>query len=78
LVNAIAPGAKTPGRSATMDVEMTREHVEAITKAFVTQIPLRQQGEPDDIAKAVLFFASEASNYIVRATIVSDGSYLVG
>lgn len=79
LVNAIAPGAiKTPGGSATLDVRMTREQIEAMTKAFVSQIPLGRQGEPDDIAKVVLFLASEAADYVVGATIVADGGYLVG
>ena len=79
LVNGVAPGAiRTPGAAAAIGDNMTKEQVEALTKAFVSQIPLGRQGEPDDIAKVVLFLASEASNYIVGTTIIADGGYLVG
>lgn len=79
LVNAVAPGAvQTPGGAAAMGGKITREQIEALTKAFVSHIPLGRQGEPDDIAKVVLFLASEASNYMVGTTIIADGGYLVG
>jgi len=80
LVNAIAPGAiQTPGVSASSDYsKMSGAQIKALTKAFVSRIPLGRQGEPDDIAKVALFLASEASDYIVGATLIADGGYLVG
>jgi len=80
LVNAVAPGAvQTPGGAASMDYsKISREQIEAITKAFIAHIPLGRQGEPDDIAKVVLFLASEAADYIVGTTIIADGGYLIG
>jgi 2-dehydro-3-deoxy-D-gluconate 5-dehydrogenase len=80
LVNAIAPGAiQTPGGAASMDYsKMTREQIEALTRAFVSHIPLGRQGQPDDIAKVALFLASEAADYLVGVTIIADGGYLVG
>jgi 2-deoxy-D-gluconate 3-dehydrogenase len=80
LVNALAPGAVvTPGGAASTDYsKMSREQLEALTKAFVAHIPLGRQGEPDDIGKVALFLASEASDYIVGTTIIADGGYLVG
>jgi NAD(P)-dependent dehydrogenase (short-subunit alcohol dehydrogenase family) len=35
--------------------------------------PLKRLGEPEDIAQAVLFFASDASSWITGQTIIADG-----
>ena len=74
-VNAIAPGAiNTPGASAgTAGVEISEE----VLKSFLVRIPLGRQGVPDDIAKAALFLASEASAYITGSLLVVDGGYLL-
>ena len=67
-VNAIAPGSiETPG--ARMD--MTAESV----KQFLQAIPLKRIGQPDDIANAVLFLASDESSYITGQCLVVDGGY---
>lgn len=39
------------------------------------QIPLRRQGEPDEVASLVLFLASPAGRYIAGTSIVVDGGY---
>jgi L-rhamnose 1-dehydrogenase len=36
-------------------------------------IPLGRRGVPDDIAKAVLFFASDLSAYVTGQTLLVDG-----
>jgi 2-deoxy-D-gluconate 3-dehydrogenase len=74
-VNAIAPGAiNTPGASAgTAGVQISDE----IMKSFLVRIPLGRQGVPDDIAKATLFMASEASAYVTGSLLVVDGGYLL-
>jgi len=38
---------------------------------------LRRIGEPDDIAKVVLFVASRAADYMTGSLIVVDGGFLV-
>jgi NAD(P)-dependent dehydrogenase (short-subunit alcohol dehydrogenase family) len=38
---------------------------------------LGQPGEPDDIAKVVLFYASEAVNYVTGTMLIVDGGYLL-
>ncbi len=79
-VNAIAPGGiQTPGgqaQSATI-LQATNMPYEELTKAFTARIPLGHMGEPDDIAKVVLFLASSASDYMTGGLIVVDGGYLL-
>lgn len=41
--------------------------------AIVSSIPLKRPGEPQDIAGAVIFLASEAGSYVVGQTIIVDG-----
>ena len=77
-VNAIAPGSvNTPGAAETMkNSGASAEEIKALSDAFTEKIPVRRSGEPDDIAMAVLFLASEASDYIAGTTIPVDGGYL--
>jgi 2-dehydro-3-deoxy-D-gluconate 5-dehydrogenase len=79
-VNAIAPGGiQTPGGQAQSAAILSAATmpVEELTKAFMSRIPLGRMGEPDDIAKAVLFLASPASDYMTGSLIVVDGGYLL-
>jgi 2-deoxy-D-gluconate 3-dehydrogenase len=77
-VNAIAPGAiVTPGASGGL-AGMSKEQIDAITKAFTATIPMGRQGVPDDIGRVALFLVSEAADYVTGSTVVADGGYLVG
>jgi 2-dehydro-3-deoxy-D-gluconate 5-dehydrogenase len=78
-VNAIAPGAiATPGASAGSTVtEMSEEQFQTMINAFIARIPIGHMGNPDDIAKAVLFLASSASDYITGEVLIVDGGYLL-
>lgn len=79
LVNAIAPGAvNTPGAAAAaLPPPESGVKVEDYASGFLQRIPLRRTGEPDEIARAVLFLASEACSYMTGALIVVDGGYLL-
>jgi NAD(P)-dependent dehydrogenase (short-subunit alcohol dehydrogenase family) len=69
-VNAISPGVvPTEGYRTLMD----EEGVKAFAAQMATQIPLGRVGEPDEIAKAVVFLASEASSFVTGAELVVDG-----
>src|SRR5437660_3123276 len=70
MVNAIAPGGiQTPGASGPVTSD-------EFLQAFISRIPLRRVGVPDDIAKVVFFLASEASNYMTGSLLVVDGGFL--
>jgi len=60
-VNAVAPGF--------IKTEMTEAMTEQATEAFLKTVPLRRKGEPDDVASAVLFLASESAGYITGQTL---------
>jgi NAD(P)-dependent dehydrogenase (short-subunit alcohol dehydrogenase family) len=44
-------------------------------KNFESRTPLKRMGEPDEIASAVLFLASESASYVTGATLMVDGGW---
>jgi len=64
-VNAISPG-----RVAT---DMLQAYPPEEMARLQAEIPARQFGDPDDIARAVIFLASDTSHYIVGETLDVDG-----
>ncbi len=68
-VNAVAPGF--------IDTAMTAQLDEATRAKFASQVPLGRMGQPDEIAAAVCFLASEEAGYITGHVLnVSGGLYL--
>jgi glucose 1-dehydrogenase len=66
-VNAIAPGAiQTPINTVAWDTP-------AALKDLLTLIPYGRVGEPDDIARAAVWLASDESDYVVGTTLFVDG-----
>jgi NAD(P)-dependent dehydrogenase (short-subunit alcohol dehydrogenase family) len=72
-VNAVSPGSTdTPGFNellASSETGMERR------KMISTSIPLGRLGTPDEIAKAVVFLASEDSSYITGTELFVDGGF---
>ncbi len=67
-VNGVAPGAiQTPGAQSSEEVQ----------KGTIAMIPLARMGQPEDIANAVVFLASDKSSYITGQIIVVDGGWTV-
>ncbi len=64
-VNAVAPGF--------IETDMTGELNAEQKEAMLKVIPLGRVGAAEDIAHAVVFLASSASNYITGQTIIVDG-----
>ena len=65
-VNCISPGfIKTP---------MTEKIDEKFKESIISKIPSARLGDPDDIANAVYFLASNQSNYINGETLHVNGA----
>jgi len=69
-VNAVAPGMVLTGLTHNMLGD------EDQAAYFLEKIPQRRIGEPDDIANAILFLASDAASYIHGATLHVDGGMM--
>jgi len=64
--NAVAPGF--------VMTEMTEKLPEDVLKGWCDRIPLRRGADPDEIAKVVLFLASDLSSYVSGQVIQIDGA----
>ena len=64
-VNAVAPGF--------VGTEMTDAMPEAAKAATLASIPAGRIADPDEIARAVEFFAAEGSGYITGQVLCVDG-----
>jgi len=70
-VNAISPGPiDTPGYK---NLGLTEEQMEEFKKNVVTTVPMGRMGDPDEIAKAALFLASDDSSYVTGIELFVDG-----
>jgi len=66
-VNSVAPGAiRTSINTAAWSTQ------EAY-RQLMTLVPYKRIGEPEDIARAVVWLASDQSDYLVGATLFVDG-----
>jgi NAD(P)-dependent dehydrogenase (short-subunit alcohol dehydrogenase family) len=64
-VNCVAPGA--------IEIERTRLENPDYAKTWGTITPLRRVGNVDDVANAVIFFASDVSTFVTGQTLYVDG-----
>jgi NAD(P)-dependent dehydrogenase (short-subunit alcohol dehydrogenase family) len=64
-VNAIAP--------AQIDTRLTRTLPEEARQRRVERIPMGRFGEPEEVAKAALFLASDDASYVNGHALVVDG-----
>ena len=69
-VNNVAPGViDTPGATGALDDEAKKQ--------YISTIPAGRMGQPEDIANAVLFLASDGADYITGQTLVVDGGFIL-
>lgn len=68
-VNAVTPGF--------IKTDMTSVLSEKVVAAMEASIPLARLGEPEDIAKAVLFLVSDNAAYITGQTLHVDGGMVM-
>jgi NAD(P)-dependent dehydrogenase (short-subunit alcohol dehydrogenase family) len=72
-VNAVSPGSTdTPGLS---DLLASGEAGQERLKMISNTVPLGRLGTPDEIAKAVVFLASDDSSYITGTELFVDGGF---
>ena len=64
-VNAVAPGIT--------ETDMMRAVPKEIIEPMIAQIPLRRLGQPEDIANAFVFLASDEASYITGVVLSVDG-----
>ena len=68
-VNAVAPGF--------IETDMTANLPEKVRELMLAQIPLGRPGQPEDVAEAVRFLASDAAAYLTGQVLhVSGGMYM--
>jgi len=65
-VNAVAPGVTKTDMVAALP--------DAVIQPLIATIPLRRVGEPEDIANAFLFLASDMASYITGTILSVDGA----
>lgn len=66
--NAIAPGF--------IETDMTAVLKDVQKQVMIDRTPLGRMGQPEDIANAVLFFASDDASFITGQTLVVDGGLI--
>lgn len=67
LVNTVAPG--------WVDTDMNKDLPDDYVKEEMEKIYLRRWAKPEEIADAVLFFASEQSSFITGSVLIVDGGH---
>ena len=67
-VNAVAPGV--------IQTAMLGEVKPEVTAEYIRQIPLGRLGQPNDVANAILFLASEESSYITGQVLPVTGGWV--
>ena len=65
-VNAVAPGV--------IHTDMVDSLPEEMIKPIIASIPIGRMGEPEDIANAFLFLASDMASFITGAVLSVDGA----
>jgi NAD(P)-dependent dehydrogenase (short-subunit alcohol dehydrogenase family) len=70
-VNAVSPGPiDTPGFNG---LAQTEEQIEQFKTSIVSTVPMGRMGNPDEVAKAVSFLASDDSSYVTGIELFVDG-----
>lgn len=64
-VNAVAPGI--------IETDMMKAVPKEVIEPLIRQIPLRRLGQPEDIANAFVFLASDEASYITGVVLSVDG-----
>jgi NAD(P)-dependent dehydrogenase (short-subunit alcohol dehydrogenase family) len=75
--NVLCPGlTNTPMLREFMGRNVSDEQAAETQKVFMANIPLRRLGQPEDVANAALWLASDESGYVTGVAIPIDGGYI--
>lgn len=72
-VNTIHPGPIDNDFQRAVEVAVTGAPADVAARAFEEFIPLGRHAQPDEIARVVLFLASDDSSFMTGSTVVVDG-----
>ncbi len=72
-VNALCPAPTATEMMFEMERTQSPSDPEAVRRGVARMIPLGRYGEPDEIANAILFLASDAASFITGTAIPIDG-----
>ncbi len=71
-VNAVSPGPiETPAGFARTG--LSKETMDEMLKGFISMVPMKRIGQPEEIAGTVAFLASQDASFITGAEIPVDG-----
>ena len=69
-VNAVAPGP--------IETPMLNRLSAEKKSYFISLVPAKRVGTPEEIAHAIVFLASDKASFITGASIAVDGGFLAG
>lgn len=69
-VNSVSPGY--------IDTPLLAEAPEELKQLLVSRHPIGRLGQPEEIAAAVLFLASDQASFITGSDLLVDGGYTAG
>ncbi len=72
-VNAVSPGPVTTPSYEKLG--LSQEQLDALRDQFTQQVPMRRFGTPEEIARVVLFLATDESAFILGTELVADGGF---
>jgi 3-oxoacyl-[acyl-carrier protein] reductase len=78
-VNGVLPGYIRTGRIEQVTRDAARRRgvpPETVVRELEAEIPLRRIGQPEELARAVVFLGSELSSYVNGALLPVDGGFL--
>lgn len=81
LCNAVAPGYMRTGRVEELAMERARNEerdVDDVLAEMSGRIPAGRMGEPEELAAAVAFLASDRASYVTGVTLQVDGGFVQG
>ena len=78
-VNAVAPGGvQTEGAARTAEALLAQSpDMRAKAADFAARCPMGRNATPDEIARIIVFLATDWSSYMTGSTVLADGGYLL-